>query len=395
MTASAARVDRLRAVVRARWSRWPARIRLAAVGLPLALVIGVPIGLAVSSSSPSYTLTAEFSETPGLYPGNAVDILGIPVGHVVSVTPSASGVAVKMRIASKYKVPATVGAFLMAPNVVNDRYVQLDPSYTSGPSLADGAVIPLARTEVPVSVDQIISTLDKLAKALGPEGANASGALSQLLHSAAHEFAGQGGALHTSISSFGAALQALSSNTSDVTSVIDNLGGLSHAAAQASISYQSFANELATVSATLNGDSASISLALNDLQQALGQVASFVQTNAGLGQNQQNLAQLLSVAPLALQNLSAAYDPANHALKARLDLNPGTGAFTQSVCGNSVLRLLLLAVPLDNPAGQPTTDPIPMTDLDCGVGYALSVLPVPPGASGPNMSLGALLAAGQ
>ncbi len=54
---------------------------------------------------------------------------------------------------------------MVAASVVSDRYVQLTPAYTSGPQLADDAVIPVSRTAVPVEVDQIYASLDQLSPA--------------------------------------------------------------------------------------------------------------------------------------------------------------------------------------------------------------------------------------
>jgi phospholipid/cholesterol/gamma-HCH transport system substrate-binding protein len=370
-----------------------------------ALVGGLVAGLS-SSGSPT-RLTAYFAETPGLYPGNSVDVLGIPVGRITSVTPQPGHVAVAMTINAGIRIPASATAFLMAPNVVNDRYVELDPAYTGGRYLPDHAVIGTDHTAVPESVDQIIGSLDQLAVALGPRGANASGALSQLFHRAAQAFAGDGPAIHTTIGSFGQALSALSANSSQLTALIDNMGNLTRAASQATGSYQTFAGDLASVSTALAGDSADISTALTNFQQALAQVASFVQANgsalgasvtnldkvaAAIGTQQQELAQLLSTGPLALENLANAYDPhpaggGGPALRTRYDPEGDSTGFANSLCGSSILRLLLLAV-------DQSQDTIPGIDLGCGVSAALQALPLPPGASaGPNLDVSALLGA--
>lgn len=408
------------------------RIRswLRALPLPLKLgaivvVIGVIVGglVATTGGPPTYTLTANFAETPGLYPGNFVDVLGIPVGHILRVSPHPNGVTVVMHVDSNIKIPANANAYLMAPDVVNDRYVQLDPVYTTGPVMAHGTVIPISRTIDPVSTDQVFTELDQLARALGPNGANAHGAFSQLLHSAAEAFANDGPDIHNSISSFGQALSALSSDAPALTSLINNFGGLTHAAANATGTYESFANDLAIVSQSLDGDSTDIHAALANLQQALAAIAQFVHTNgtalgvsitnlskvaAAIGGQQTALRQLLSVAPLTLQNVKNAYDQgtlaAGHpALATRFDPVSGSAAFAQSVCGNSVLRLLVLAIDskVYPQPGHPRT-PVQTqslnaetTDLGCGVAYAIQTLPVPPGASsGPSMSLHSLLAAG-
>jgi ABC-type transporter Mla subunit MlaD len=173
--------------------------------------------------------------------------------------------------------------------------------------------------------------------------------------------------------------------------------------------YQSFASDLTAVSASLAADSSDIGKALSSLQIVFGQLASFLETNQGnlggsitnletfanaLAQQQQQLAQVYNVAPLALQNLHYAVDPANTsgcppgqatcpALRARYDPVSNSKDLVQQVCGNQLYRGLIIAT---NPS-QAT-----MLDLDCAVNGSLASLSVPPGApSGPNLDLGALL----
>ena len=85
---------------------------------------------------------------------------------------------VEIEYDDKYKVPADAKAVVVAPSIVSDRYVQLTPVYTGGPTLADGADLPARAHRRPVELDQIYQSLDELNVALGPEGANKDGALS-------------------------------------------------------------------------------------------------------------------------------------------------------------------------------------------------------------------------
>ena len=50
----------------------------------------------------------------------------------------------------------------------------------------------MTRTAVPVEVDQVYASLTKLANALGPNGANSHGALSNLIKTGAANLAGNG-----------------------------------------------------------------------------------------------------------------------------------------------------------------------------------------------------------
>jgi len=51
----------------------------------------------------------------------------MPVGEVTKVTPGPTYVTVVMQLPATTDLPAGAQAFLMAPQVVNDRYVQLNP----------------------------------------------------------------------------------------------------------------------------------------------------------------------------------------------------------------------------------------------------------------------------
>ena len=375
---------------------------IAAAVLVLALVIGGIVALVTSGPS-TMTLTARFATAPGLYPGNQVRILGMPVGEVTKVTPGPSYVTVVMQLPTTIELPADAQAFLMAPQIVNDRYVELNPAYSGGPRLANNALIPLSHTAVAISVDAIIDSLDQLAKALGPNGVNKNGALSGFVASSASAFGHNGAALHSTLTSLGEALGALSSKSPQLTEVFDNLGNLSLVASRYSSTYQAFANDLAVVSTELSSDDSDIAAALANLQQALGSLAEFIRTNgAALGASvadlatfagavaakQHELAEVYGALPIALHNLTQAYDPTapgGAGLRARLDPMGDSAGFSKEVCGSALLRLLLLSV-------DQTQDKIPTVDLGCGVNGALAALPVPPGASsGPNLSLSALM----
>ena len=62
---------------------------------------------------------------------------------MTAVTPHPTYVSVVMQVDSDVKVPASAIATLMAPDLVNDRYIQLDPVYRHGAVMADNAVIPM------------------------------------------------------------------------------------------------------------------------------------------------------------------------------------------------------------------------------------------------------------
>jgi virulence factor Mce-like protein len=384
---------------------WVRRRRVALVAFLCVAIVGAGIGYAVQRSGPTHTYSAEMASAPGLYPGNFVDILGIPVGRVVSVTPNPAGARVAFTVKAGVRVPNGVQVLLMAPELISDRYIELAPAYTSGPVLADHATIPVGRTATPVSVDEIFDSIDELANALGPRGANAHGALTQLLHRAATALGPNGTPLNQTLVSLGQALGALSAHPGDLTSLLNGVGNLTQAASQNLTAYQSFSSELAQVSGDLASDNGDIATALSDLQGALGQLVTFVTDDGtALGSSIDNLrtfaatvaseesgvAQTFGVLPVALQNLVAAFNPdapGGPGMTARFDPMSGSAAFDRSICGNSMLRLLTVA--LATPANP---DLKSGDDLVCGLAGVVASLPTPPGASsGPDLTVSALL----
>jgi len=227
--------------------------------------------------------------------------------------------------------------------------------------------------------------------------------MSAFVASSAHAFGGNGTALHSTLTSLGQALSALSSKSPQLTALFDNLGNLSQVASKYTGTYQAFANNLASVSTDLAGDDSEIGTTLANLQKVLGELAQFATTNAStLGSSvtnldtfagavaakQQALAQAFQSLPLALNNISQAVDPnapGGPALRARFDPTGDSAGYSQQVCGNPLLRLLLLSI-------DRSQDKDPTIDLDCGVNGLLAGLPTPPNASpGPNLSLSALV----
>lgn len=373
-----------------------------AVLLVLALLVfGVVRLTSGGGSGPTRSITAHFASAPGLYAGNQVDVLGMPIGKVTSVDPRPDGVVVHLDVPGDLDLPDQVQALLTAPNLISDRYIELYPAYSGGAKLAKGAEIPAERTAAPVSADQIIRSVDQLSTALGPNGANSSGDLSASLHSLAQSFGPDGKPLNQTITNFGQALGALGAQGSDLTTLLNGLGQLTTTASQNLDSYTSFSNSLASVSASLASEKGDIGTALATLQQALGQLSTFVTDNAAtlagslqglntfaaaLTRQQQALAATFRTGPLALQNLNAAVvgDPATggKALKVRYDPTQTSGAFGAKLCGNSVLRLLTLGL-----AGKDggVYDGKRTDDFLCGLNGLVSQLPVPSGAPAPAL----------
>jgi virulence factor Mce-like protein len=295
-----------------------------AVALTAALVLLVAVGWTILRPAGQYRVTAFFDETVGLYPGSDVRVLGIAIGTIDDVVPLGDQVRVEMSIDEDYDVPVDADAIILAPSLVSDRYVQLSPVYDGGATMEDGAEIPLDRTAIPVELDAVYGALDELSAALGPTGANANGALSDLVDVGAANLEGNGDELNRTLTGFSQAVETLAENRDDLFGSLDNLQTFTSALATIDAQVGQFNDNMAAVADLLEGERADLQEAVALLSDALGDVAGFVRDNTALlttnvdrladvtlvlVQQRAKLAEVLDVAPAALSNLARAYNP--------------------------------------------------------------------------------------
>lgn len=300
----------------------------------LVLVAGALVAF-VFDRGHSKTLTADFPRAVSLYQGSDVKVLGVPVGKVDSVTPSGTQVVVRMHYDANVQLPANAKAVIISPSIVGDRFVQLTPAYTHGPVLADGATLGESRTAVPLELDQIYSSIDTLTTALGPNGANQKGALTDLLNTTAANFGGQGRKFHQTIASFSRLSGTLADNKDNLFGSVRSLEGFVRTLARNDHTVRAFNQTLAQVSSMLKGERGDLASSLHNLGIAMQQVSSFVRDNrqilgrniSGLDQvtqilvkQRKSLEETLRVAPLTLDNLALTYNPQAGTLDTRANL---------------------------------------------------------------------------
>jgi virulence factor Mce-like protein len=281
-------------------------------------------------------ITAFFNKTVGVYAGSEVKVLGIGVGRITSVTPRGDRVRVELTVDDGVEIPAGASAVVVAPSLVSDRYVQLTPAYESGPLMADGTVIPLERTATPVELDDLTSSVNELTTALGPNGANKNGAVSDVLDTAAANLAGNGELFNQTVRQLSDASAALADSRGDLFTTVDNLNTFVTALAESDAQVRSFNDRLADVSGYLAEDRDELASALSSLAVALTEVQGFIATNKDLISSNVDkltgitqalvdqraaIAEILDVAPLAMSNFLNTYDAASASFAIRGNLN--------------------------------------------------------------------------
>lgn len=296
-------------------------------------------------------ITASFPRTVSLYEGSDVRILGIPVGKVESVTPSGTDVTVRMWYDAKYDVPADAKALIISPAIVGDRFVQLTPVFTGGPVMDSDATLDEKQTSTPLELDEIYRSIDDLTVALGPQGANSQGALTQLLDSTAKNYAGQGEQFHQTIEDLGKLTGTLDNNKEELFGTVRQIERFVSALAKNDDTVRRFNESLAAAANLLEGERDDLAASLKNLGVAMRQVTSFVRENRGklsenidglnvvskvLVKQRDALGETLNTAPLALNNLFHTYNPTTGTLDTRSNVGENLTAIendpTQLVC---------------------------------------------------------------
>ena len=322
--------------------RWLLPVALIA----LAAVVLAGVGWWLFDRANSTKITAYFDRSVGIYSGSDVRVLGVPVGTVNSVDPIGDQVKVVMTVDRGYDIPADVKAVQITPSVVSDRYIQLTPAYSGGPTMESGATIPRDRTATPVEVDELYRSVTELSEALGPTGANQNGAVSDLVSTGAANLGGNGEALGDSITELSRAARYLSDTRGDIFATVDNLQRFVTMLAASDDQVRQFNAQLADISTFLAGERQDLGEALRLLSIALGDVARFVDNNRDLvvsnaqglteitqtvADQRDQLASALVVLPVALSNLVNVHNAESGTLDMRANI-PEIGDPLSLVC---------------------------------------------------------------
>ncbi len=344
----------------------------------ITLIFAIVAGLLVfGGGDDDKKVTAFFPRTVSLYEGSDVRVLGVPVGVVESVVPEGTRVKVVMTYDSEVDVPVDASALVISPAIVGDRYVQLAPVYTDGEVLPDNALIEEDRNETPLELDEIYSGLDRLTVALGPNGANSKGALTDLLEVTADNFGGQGETFNTTIKNYARLSATLDNNKDELFDSARALSGFISTLATNDDVVRDFNASLGQVSTVLAEERQELAGALKNLAVALDEVGTFVEENrAALGQNirglnrvlkvfvrqRDNFDEVLRTAPLALNNLYLTYNPD----AGTLDTNANVGQLENEIENNPSALLCAL---------------VSANDADGSICDLIQTLPLPRGAT--------------
>ncbi|OIN82173.1 virulence factor Mce family protein, partial [Mycobacterium malmoense] len=293
----------------------------------LALIIGY-VGWRLYEKLTNNTVVAYFPAANALYAGDKVQIMGLRVGAIDAIEPAGDTMKVTFHYQNKYKVPANASAVILNPTLVASRAIQLEPAYKGGPVLADNAVIPQERTQVPVEWDQLRNSITNIIAKLGPTPQQPTGPFGEVITSFADGLAGKGKQINTTLNSLSRALTALNEGRGDFFAVVKSLALFVNALHQDDAQFVALNQNLADFTTRLAHSDTALANAIDQLDGLLTTVRPFLNKNREvLTHDVNNLATatntllqpdslngletFLHVGPTALANVDQIYHPAH------------------------------------------------------------------------------------
>jgi phospholipid/cholesterol/gamma-HCH transport system substrate-binding protein len=188
-------------------------------------VYDLPLPGGADLGSHPYRVTAQFANVLNLVPQSAVKVNDVAVGRVTRIALPANGwtANVTMLVNGDVHLPANTLAQLEQSSLLGEKYIQLaaPPDGTASGSLANGAVIPMSRTNRNPEVEEVLGALSLLLN---------GGGLAQL-HTITTELNdalnGNEPQIRSALSQISTLVSNLDAHKKDITDTLDALDRLS------------------------------------------------------------------------------------------------------------------------------------------------------------------------
>ena len=332
------------------------------IGLGLLVITATTVGAAwsVTGAGGTITVTAQFDSAAGIYPGNVVAVLGMPVGQVSKITARGGYAEVEFTVDRQVQIPADVQAVTLSTSILTDRQIELSPPYRGGPVLHDRDTIGLNRTKTPVEFDRVLGMLDKLSGSLQGDGAG-GGPIAAVLNAGDGVASGNGDRIKTALDELSRALRLGADGGAhtreQMTTIVKNVSGLLDAAARNDTSLRQFGSTVRQLSDILARESFGSGSTGRKLNEVIEQTGIILQSNRdavrrGIANGnksiqtvydrQREVSEFFDVLPLMADNLYNAIDQRNGAMRAHFlaDRMVFDGQMAKEICNMMGLRQL-------------------------------------------------------
>lgn len=210
----------------------------------------------------------ELARTHNLFVGSPVKVLGVEVGEVRRLESPQGGetVVATVHVDRDVQVPADATAKLVQGTVLGERFIQVDPPYTGGPTLETGATIPIERTAVPAEFDELLASLAEFLEGLPPEEVD------RFLVNVAETLVGQGEQLGRTLESTSEMVEVLRENDDELVDLLVGVADLTETLGSRDAELRALLGDYAQLTGTLSDERDTIDLALAESARLLVEV---------------------------------------------------------------------------------------------------------------------------
>jgi phospholipid/cholesterol/gamma-HCH transport system substrate-binding protein len=183
----------------------------------------LPLPGGADLGSHPYTLHAEFADVLDLVPQSTVKVNDVAVGKVDSISLNKANwtADVTLSVNGDVKLPANADADLRQSSLLGEKYISLVAPENGAGTLADGATIPLARTNRNTEVEEVFGALSML---LNGGGVQQIQTIAKELNSAT---TGNEPAIRDLLSNVDTLMSGLNAHSAQITQALDGVNRLS------------------------------------------------------------------------------------------------------------------------------------------------------------------------
>lgn len=257
--------------------------------------------------------TAQFENAGGLTESDPVYVAGVPEGRVDSVDIVGTHVQVSFRLDRDHTLGDRTHASIQLRTILGKRYLEIVPD--GGGSLGTDNTIPLERTSVPYSLDQISAAANTTAAEVDVPG------LEEMVRTLRESLPENSSTVRDAITGIGSASALLAENDEQISGLLDASRSLTTSLAAESASLSSLVSNAEFVLSVLADRRTALSQLVNDLRTVTATASTFLDDNSAeldhlignlrgvtdtLDRNGQNIDTLMTTLPAALRAVTDA-----------------------------------------------------------------------------------------
>ena len=213
---------------------------------------------------------AEFTDVNGLRKGDDVKAAGVRVGQVTGIRATSDGAEISVRLVNEQPVLDTTKFVMRYQNLLGQRYIAMVQTGARGAKLADGATIPVTRTDPGFDLTGLLNGFRPLFRVLQP------GDVNTLATSLIKVLQGEGGTVEQLLAQTGQLTNFLANRDQVIGEVMTNLQPVLENLAGQNDEITQTVGELKSLMTGLAEDRKSIGASIDGVSRLVGATSSLL-----------------------------------------------------------------------------------------------------------------------